>query len=44
MDTLTFIICMILIYAFAIITSQVNWKHELKDMVELFREFISKEA
>jgi len=44
METLTFIICMILIYAFAIITSQVNWKHELADMVKLFREFISKEA
>lgn len=37
METYTFIISMVLIYAFAIITSQVDWKVELHDMVELFK-------
>ena len=44
METLTFIICMILIYAFAIITSQVNWKHELADMVEWLKSIKEKIA
>jgi hypothetical protein len=43
MDTITFIISMTLIYALAIITSQVNWKHELSDLIELFKEFTSDE-
>lgn len=44
METSTFILSMVLIYAFALISSGVNWKDELFDMVEFFNGVFRKAA
>ncbi len=43
MDTATFLISMTLIYAFALITSQVDWKAECSDMIELIKRWKENE-
>lgn len=44
MDTCSFFISMTLIYAFALITSQVDWRAETSDLIDLIKNFNSKEA